>query len=246
MATLASLKKELATVGRIAFSPIRGATHAERLESFYAPQSEGYDAFREKLLNGRRELFERAVGNPTGGVWVDFGAGTGRNLDFVCEKIPQFEAVHLVDLSPSLLKMADRRKRRAGWKNVHLHATDACSFSLPQKADLVTFSYSLSMIPDWFRAVESAIDLLAPGGKFAAVDFFVSRKHPTDGRARHGWWTRTFWPAWFAADGVHVTSEILEYLNWRLKPELFEEKTARVPYVPVGRIPYYRFIGTRR
>ena len=33
----------------------RSATHEERLQAFYAPQAAHYDAFRERLLQGRRE-----------------------------------------------------------------------------------------------------------------------------------------------------------------------------------------------
>ena len=72
-----------------------------------------------------------------------------------------FEHVYLVDLSTSLCKVARARFERLGWKNVSVVCEDARTFSLPREgtfgvegltetrytADLVTFSYSLSMIP---------------------------------------------------------------------------------------------------
>ena len=41
-------------------------------------------------------------------------------------------------------------------------------------ADVVTFSYSLTMIPDWVRALEQAWALLKPGGTIGIVDFYVA------------------------------------------------------------------------
>src|ERR671911_700620 len=51
--------------------------------------------------------------------------------------------------------------------------------------DVVTFSYSLTMIPDWFAAIENALAMLKPGGTLGVVDFYVARKYPSDGLSRH-------------------------------------------------------------
>lgn len=65
-----------------------------------------------------------------------------------------FSHVYLVDLSPSLLEVARQRFERLGWKNVSVICRDAREFRLPGAngaanggADIVTMSYSLSMIP---------------------------------------------------------------------------------------------------
>jgi hypothetical protein len=55
--------------------------HASSLQRFYAPQAEHYDHFRERLLQGRRELIERLAPQP-GNTVVELGGGTGRNLEF--------------------------------------------------------------------------------------------------------------------------------------------------------------------
>ena len=78
-----------------------------------------------------------------------------------------FAAVYLVDLSPSLCDVARARFSRLGWKNVHVICQDARTFSLDAspaavkdaaalgsdekhnvKADFISMSYSLSMIPE--------------------------------------------------------------------------------------------------
>jgi betaine lipid synthase len=71
-----------------------------------------------------------------------------------------FEHIYLVDLSPSLCEVARKRFERLGWKNVTVLCQDARFFRLPEKefdprfmsptddgSDLITMSYSLSMIP---------------------------------------------------------------------------------------------------
>lgn len=71
-----------------------------------------------------------------------------------------FDHVYLVDLSPSLCDVARQRFQRLGWKNVTVICQDARSFRLPERqvgpkstdatsdqVDLITMSYSLSMIP---------------------------------------------------------------------------------------------------
>lgn len=68
-----------------------------------------------------------------------------------------FDHVYLVDLSPSLCDVARQRFERLGWKNVTVICEDARSFRLPERktsggaasdqVDLITMSYSLSMIP---------------------------------------------------------------------------------------------------
>ena len=73
---------EIVTVYGLLFSRVKGNTHAERLESFYQHQAEGYDAFRKRFLHGREKLFIETL--PTiakkGDIWVDMGGGTGRSL----------------------------------------------------------------------------------------------------------------------------------------------------------------------
>jgi S-adenosylmethionine-diacylgycerolhomoserine-N-methlytransferase len=112
--------------------------------------------------------------------------------------------------------------------------------------DVVTFSYSLTMIPDWFAAIDNALQMLKPGGVLGVVDFYVARKVPAAGTARHGWWTRTFWPTWFAMDNVFPSADHLPFLQRHFDVLHFEEHRAKVPYIPVIRVPYYLFVGRKR
>jgi S-adenosylmethionine-diacylgycerolhomoserine-N-methlytransferase len=102
------------------------------------------------------------------------------------------------------------------------------------------------MIPDWFAAIENAIAMLKPGGTLGVVDFYVSRKYPSDGLARHRWLTRTFWPTWFAMDNVFPSPDHVPFLHRHLDVLHFEEHKAKVPYIPLMRMPYYLFVGRKR
>jgi S-adenosylmethionine-diacylgycerolhomoserine-N-methlytransferase len=115
-----------------------------------------------------------------------------------------------------------------------------------QPADVVTFSYSLTMIPDWFAALEHARRLLRPGGTLGVVDFYVSRKYPAPGHRRHSWFTRSFWPVWFATDNVFPNPDHVPYLHRHFEPVSFHEEWMRMRYFPLARVPYYRFVGRKR
>jgi len=238
---------DLRILYHLALRPVRGATHAERLENFYGGQAADYDEFRKRLLHGRAEMF-RALPLDPGATWVDLGGGTGANLEWVAERVPALEQVYLVDLAPSLLAVARQRAAQRGWSHVEAVEADATSWLPPGgegTVDVVTFSYALTMIPDWFAAMNHARRLLKPGGAIGVVDFHVGRKFAEAPRARHGWWTRHLWSAWFATDNVFLSPDHLPYLATLFEPMEIVESRAPVPYVPLGRVPYYRFIGRK-
>jgi S-adenosylmethionine-diacylgycerolhomoserine-N-methlytransferase len=241
-----SVASDFKILRHMVFGRIRGATHRERLESYYRDQAAGYDDFRRRLLPGRAELFA-ALDVPAGGRWVDMGGGTGANLEQLGGRMSQLADLYLVDLSPSLLAIARQRLQANRWSNVHLCEADATTFAPDGgPVDVVTFSYSLTMIADWFAALERAWSLLRPGGRIGVVDFYVSRKHPVDGLARHRWLTRHFWPTWFATDNVFLNADHLPYLQRRFAGQRLTEGHSKVPYVPFGRVPYYIFIGEKQ
>lgn len=240
-----SFLADLKILRHLVFSPIRGDSHQERLESFYEGQSEGYDSFRARLLQGRQEMFD-SLPLEEGGVWVDMGGGTGASLEFLGERIRQLRKIYVVDLSSSLLEIARRRVEARGWDNVELVCSDVVAWEPAEKqVDGVTFSYSLTMIPDWFAAVSRASELIRPGGTIGVVDFYVSRKYPEEGLAKHPWRTRTFWPAWFGQDNVYLSPDHIPFLRRAFETVRLDEECARVPYIPLARVPYYRFVGRR-
>jgi S-adenosylmethionine-diacylgycerolhomoserine-N-methlytransferase len=268
-----SFTQDLKVLYHLACKPVRGDTHAQRLESFYSGQAGAYDDFRERLLKGRAELINAcdrrtSTINSSKGVWLDLGGGTGRNLAYSERLRTAFSQTVVVDLSESLLKQAGQRKEKEGWQNVSTLCADVTTLKksdLPglvegrvgtsvnenNKVQLVTFSYSLTMIPDWYRAIDNALDLLEPGGMLGIVDFYVGRKHGfniSDGRPakKHSWFTRSFWSTWFALDNVFLSPDHLPYVLSQCELVEVQEHIGSVPYIPFIKVPYYIFIGRKR
>ena len=241
-----SLFADLQVLYHMACKPIRGKDHAQRLDSFYAGQASAYDNFRKRLLKGRREMYQ-CVQVPPGGTWVDMGGGTASNLEYLEQRLDQLRQVYVVDLSSSLLKVARQRIASQNWQNVQAVKADATEYQPDEgKVDAVTFSYSLTMIPDWFAAIDNAARMLGPEGVLGVVDFYVSRKYPSQDLQRHSWFQRHFWPTWFSNDNVHPSADHVPYLHRHFEPIHFSEHRARIPYLPLVRVPYYIFVGKPR
>jgi S-adenosylmethionine-diacylgycerolhomoserine-N-methlytransferase len=242
----------LAGDARVLLSMLRGqprtGSHAERLAAFYGPQAGQYDAFRERLLHGRAEMIDGLVaalvetrGSLAGAHVVELGGGTGRNLLFFGDRLGELGRVDVVDLCAPLLDEARRRFADRG--NVHVTEADACTWRPHQPVDAVYFSYALTMIPDWRSALDNALAMLKPGGVLGVVDFYVSAASAAPGLVRHAAFTRFFWPRWFAHDGVRPCPDHLLALRERLPDHRLTEAMAPVPYLPLLRVPFYRFIG---
>ena len=189
-----------------------------------------------------------------------------------------FSAVYLVDLSPSLCEIARQRFGRLGWKNVHVVCQDARSFRLepdeaavtaatapvrsmsppyrpgttsgPGRAQLVTLSYALSMIPEFYSVIDSFTSLLAPAGVIGVVDFYVQSIVDVAGRNYTGgvfnrhvnWLGRVFWRAWFEVDRVGLEAARRDYLEYRYGTILSVDDRNYL----LGGIPYYIWVGCRK
>ena len=189
----------------------------------------------------------RAMPVAPGGTWIDVGGGTGRNIEALGPDLQRLGRVVIVDLCRSLLDVSRQRVARHNWTHVHLVQADAtAAFARPGSADVITFSYALTMIPDWYSALERATEALKPGGHIGVVDFYVSRRHPDAGTRGHGWLTRHGWPAWFDRDGVRPNPDHVPYLRRHFETLWLSEHAGPVPYLPGVRVPWYLFVGRRR
>lgn len=237
------LLADLRVMYTMAFSRAGGAGHADRLEAFYRDQAGDYDDFRRRLLHGRERMM-RSLPLVEGARLLDLGGGTGHNLETVADSIPKLAAVEIVDLSPSLLSVAAERVKKHGWTNVRAVRADVCTYTPEQPVDCVTFSYSLTMIPDWFRAIDRAVQNLKPGGVIGVVDFYVARKYPAEAMRGHTRFQRMFWPQWFGYDNVFLSPDHVPYLQYRAEQLALVEGLGKVPYLGM-KAPYYVFLGRK-
>lgn len=166
------------------------------------------------------------------------------------EYIPldQFEAIYLVDLCDPLLEVA--RRRLARFSNVHIVKGDATVLSLAvDRVDVVTMSYSLSMIPPYFKVVDRVLEILGPEGLIAVVDFFTSNKENSSNgepNRQGSIINRIFWKTWFEFDHVDLNPARRDYLEHKF--ETIKSLSCRnnfvIPYIVS--IPYYIYLGQRQ
>ena len=241
------------------FKPFSGVSTEQQLnlELFYKNQASIYDKTRKHLLKGRQESLQLVVSHLDKHedlVWIDIGGGTGSNIEYMSEIIPicKFKKIYLVDLSPSLCEVAKQRFAAKGWENVEVKIADAANFKIDfNKADIITYSYSLSMIPTFYNTIDHAVKLLDKSGIVASVDFGIQSNDTSIGRINTvggllnrnlSWWNRNFWRIWFEADKVFLDLSRRNYLEYKFGTikslNCFNKK--------LGNIPYYIWIGCNK
>ena len=205
------------------------------------------------------------------------GGGTGYNIECFHRYVDVatiFSDVYLIDLTPSLCEEAQKRFDRLGWRNVHVDCADAATWQVParhrgpsSKVMLITFSYSLSMmpLPTVYQVVDLVPQRLAPGGILGIVDFLAedartfSYSLPLEGDSQSSYksstryifyFARLFWQWWFELDGVHLHPCRRDYVLHMMNrsPGVFRileivngrNKWAGIPFI---QIPYYILVG---
>lgn len=170
--------------------------HAAGMDRMYRHTRHVYDLTRKYYLLGRDRLV-RDLDLPEGGTVLEIGCGTGRNLIAVARRWPKAR-VHGVDISEEMLKTARAAIAAAGLADrVSVAHADAVTLDPAplfgrETFDRVCFSYTLSMIPDWIGALTRALDLVAPAGRFHAVDFGRFERLPRFVRSVMLWWLTRF------------------------------------------------------
>lgn len=149
--------------------------HSELMDRVYRHQRYIYDLTRKYYLFGRDKMIAELKLKP-GARLVEVGCGTARNLVKIARAYPEAKLYGL-DASHEMLKSSAETLGRAGLgdrvKLAHGYAENLSPAMFAEAApfDHCLFSYSLSMIPDWKQALNTASRNLAPGGKIHVVDF---------------------------------------------------------------------------
>ena len=149
--------------------------HAVLLDGIYRYQRHVYDFTRKYYLVGRDRLIAELEPKP-GETLVEIGCGTARNLIQIARLYPN-TTLFGVDASPVMLATARTALRRAGLTTrvcVSHGFAETLSpemFGRQEKFDHAIFSYSLSLIPDWRRALSRAAESVKSEGVIHIVDF---------------------------------------------------------------------------
>ncbi|GLQ37346.1 O-methyltransferase [Rhizobium albus] len=153
----------------------QSAEHAVLMDSVYRYQRHIYDLTRKYFLLGRDQMLD-ALAVPTGGIVLELGCGTGRNLLAAAKRYPDAR-YYGIDVSPQMLETARGNIDRAAHaRKIIVAEGDATNFDCQalfgfDKADRVFISYAVSMIPSWQQAIAAALKATKPGGSVHIVDF---------------------------------------------------------------------------
>ena len=174
----------------------RNMGHAQLMDDLYRHQRHVYDFTRKYYLLGRDRLIGE-LNIPDGGRVLEIGCGTGRNLVVAARQNPQ-ALFYGIDISRHMLDNAAAAARRAGvGDRIFTLAGDAETADARREFgvtgfDRVFFSYSLSMVPEWRRALTRALEHLSPDGSLHIVDFGQMERWPSLARAAMRGWLSHF------------------------------------------------------
>jgi len=144
------------------------------MDRMYAWQTGIYDFTRRPYLLGRDQLID-SLAPPIGGRVLEIGCGTGRNLINAARRWPN-AAYFGLDVSAVMLQKAKKEIVRVELDGV-IRVTQADAVTFPKMLfgeapfQRIYFSYTLSMIPEWTKALERAADAIPPGGSLLVADF---------------------------------------------------------------------------
>jgi len=181
----------------------------ELMDSIYRTQRHFYDLTRKYYLLGRDRLI-RELAPPQNAAVLEIGCGTGRNLIKAARRYPHAR-FYGIDISEAMLEKARSEIERAGLSGrIELAQADAARFDAGalfgrSAFDRVFFSYSLSMIPVWQKALRLGHEVTGPGGRLMIVDFGMQERLP-------GWFSRLLmW--WLSLFHVSPRAELGDAIN---------------------------------
>ncbi len=110
-------------------------------------------------------------------VAAEFGAGTGRLTGLLASHVRR---LHAFDLTPAMLRVAQGKLRRHGWKNVSLVLADSRRMpALPEWADFAIEGWAFLQIAVWHPqewqsqlclALDEMQRLVRPGGRLILIE----------------------------------------------------------------------------
>lgn len=197
-----------------------------RMDRKYCYQRYVYDLSRKYYLFGRDTLLNDIVLQADENL-LELGCGTARNLTKLAYRYPiaQFFGV---DASALMLDMARKNLQKVHYGNsIQLKQGLAEQISwrdlnLTEPFDHILFSYVLSMLPDWERALEHALTLLKPQGCLHIVDFSDQATMPSYLRK-----SLLTWLDWF---DVHPHPSMLQKLTTLAQAQHADLCVQQLPY----------------
>jgi ubiquinone/menaquinone biosynthesis C-methylase UbiE len=251
----ASFVRKVKTTTKMILHPLTAGKinkHGDKMSSFYAAQAKGYDAVRENMLVARPEMVS-GFGpiKLSGHTWLDVGGGTGRNLHYLRAQLDLFSRIIVLDICPELLDIGKENARlsftkqqfeKIHWVCLDINAPnvkEVLATHIPGNCtsrgfDTISFSYSLSMIPEWQKALLSARSLLSVDGRLVVADFDT---YTEEGNSIKDFLIHS----WYKQDGVRIEAKSRKFITEEaFPPKDFVVTIARFKRRLAGvNIPHY-------
>lgn len=139
-------------------------TIASRYDFFTVFMSYGMDR------GWKRKLVDMA-GFKGSEVALDLACGTGDITFEIARRLKHGRVVGL-DITRSMLEIAERKRRESQTANVDFHRADIMQIPFGENSfDCVTGGYALRNVPDVRGALSEIKRVLKPGGRFLSLDF---------------------------------------------------------------------------
>jgi ubiquinone/menaquinone biosynthesis C-methylase UbiE len=249
----ASFVRKMKTTTKMILHPLTAgvvSAHGDKMSAFYASQAKGYDAVRENMLIARPEMMSSFGPITKGHTWLDVGGGTGRNVHFLKAQLDLFERIVVLDICPELLAIGEVNARKTfspeqcekiRWVCLDINSQNVRALLAPHLRndltrgfDVITFSYSLSMIPKWEEALESAKSLMSAEGRLLVADFDT---YTEKGDSIKDFLIKT----WYKQDGVRIEAKSREVITTKVfSPAKYTITVARFQRKLLGvSIPHY-------
>lgn len=146
------------------------------VEAFYGRWARLYDVVSVHTpgLDTLRRAAVESMALEPGDTVVDLGCGTGANFPFLRERVGLDGTVIGIDRTPGVLERAERRVRRAGWRNVDTVRGDAERPPI-ERVDALLASFLVGMLEDPASAVDRWCSIVR-GGRVTLLD---ARSNPS-------------------------------------------------------------------
>jgi ubiquinone/menaquinone biosynthesis C-methylase UbiE len=133
-----------------------------------------YNATHASRLLKRRQA-RLALDIRPGDRLIEVACGTGLNFAHLRDVVGDAGRVVGVDVAPAMLEIARREIARHGWRNVEALEADAARLPFQDGSfDKALCAFALNIIPDYERAIAEVRRVLAPRGRFVALELSLN------------------------------------------------------------------------
>ncbi|MCR9132822.1 MAG: class I SAM-dependent methyltransferase [bacterium] len=166
------------------------------LLEYYKLHAPIYDITRWGFLFGRNQIYNYFPKLPSGSRILDLGCGTGKITSILHTSYPE-RSISAIDPSPEMLHKANQKNLYGvQWFNED-YSIDSFQTNT---FDLITASYSLSMVEDLEQILKAITRHLTPNGKLLVVDFDET--------------PYTWFSDWMAKNHVHFNHQLFQKIEY--------------------------------